>query len=164
MIPDLAGSGRRIYSLVSVPHWASPSRAGSPHSTAYYPFLVHRHGILPKPSFRPHLTVGTLVSANGSCGQARRGLSPPRFAPCWAHADDGPLGGRGCGEKGRGSPGTTAGGWIGPAEWGDHWSSRWRRERSGRSRQRIQAGSLVGSILSDRKGEPILPMLAQVCS
>lgn len=28
----------------------------------------------------------------------------------------------------------------------------------------IQAGSLVGSILSDRKGEPILPMLAQVCS
>ena len=23
--------------------------------------------------------------ANGSCDQARRGLSPPRLAPCWAH-------------------------------------------------------------------------------
>lgn len=85
MIPDLAGSGRRIYSLVSVPHRASPSPAGSPHSTAYYPLLVHRHGILPRPSFGPHLAVGTLVSANGSCGQARKGLSPSRFAPCWAH-------------------------------------------------------------------------------
>ena len=85
MIPDLAGSGRRIYSLVSVPHRASPSPAGSPHSTAHYPLLVHRHGILPRPSFGPHLAVGTLVSANGSCGQARKGLSPSRFAPCWAH-------------------------------------------------------------------------------
>ena len=26
-----------------------------------------------------------MTSANGSYGQARRGLSPPRFAPCWAH-------------------------------------------------------------------------------
>ena len=85
MIPDLAGSGRRIYSLVSVPHRTSPSPAGSPHSTAYYPLLVHRHGILPRPSFGPHLAVGTLVSANGSCGQARKGLSPSRFATCWAH-------------------------------------------------------------------------------
>ena len=90
MIPDLAGSGRRIYSLVSVPHRASPSPAGSPHSTAYYPLLVHRHGILPRPSFGPHLAVGTLVSANGSCGQARKGLSPSRFAPCWAHKECGP--------------------------------------------------------------------------
>ena len=85
MMSDLAGSERRIYSLVSVPHRASPSGAGSPHSTAYYPLLVHRHGILPRPSFGPHLAVGTLVSANGSCGQARKGLSPSRFAPCWAH-------------------------------------------------------------------------------
>ena len=49
--------------LVSVPHRASPSSAGLPHLTAYYPLLVHRHETSHPPSFRPLLAEGTLELA-----------------------------------------------------------------------------------------------------
>ena len=49
--------------LVSVPHRASPSSAGSPHLTAYHPLLVHRHETSHPPSFRPLLAEGTLELA-----------------------------------------------------------------------------------------------------
>ena len=49
--------------LVSVSHRASPSKAGSPHLTAYYPLLVHRRETSHPPSFGPLLAEGTLELA-----------------------------------------------------------------------------------------------------
>src|ERR1035437_6910911 len=58
---------------------------GYPTTPAWYPVPVRQLRVLPPASSPPHLAVTQLPLANGSGQPARRGLAPPRSAPCLAH-------------------------------------------------------------------------------
>jgi len=73
---------------VAVSAWLSgvpiPRRVTQPHRPRIRFLFVGTEFCL-KASSPPHLAVTQLPSANGSGHSARRGLPPPRSAPCPAH-------------------------------------------------------------------------------